>query len=149
MPFDPKLIRPDEPLLGPEGELQLPDDLRALAEELGDDAARLAKCFPPPRPTNRPAPLVGTSGRRVAAAAAVVGSSALALLLVVGFMLRPIPVHVAIQAKQQEQMAHSSPADKSIAPDTTVSLVDLSGPELEALLDLMERDSHSTASVSF
>lgn len=49
MPFDPRLIHPDEPPLGPAGELDLPEDLAALAAQLADDAAHLAARFPAER----------------------------------------------------------------------------------------------------
>ena len=46
MSFDPKLIHPDEPPLTPAGDIDLPDDLAALAEQLSDDATHLATCYP-------------------------------------------------------------------------------------------------------
>src|SRR5262245_47543276 len=45
MPFDPKLLHPDEPPLDEHGELQLPDELSALCEQLTADAAHVARCF--------------------------------------------------------------------------------------------------------
>ena len=49
MPFDPRIIHPDEAPLGPNGDLDLPDDLSALAEQLADDAAHLSARYPADR----------------------------------------------------------------------------------------------------
>ena len=48
MPFDPNIIREDDANF--EGDLKLPDDLALMAEQLGDDAVRLAAAYPPPVP---------------------------------------------------------------------------------------------------
>jgi hypothetical protein len=51
MRFDPRLIHPDDPPQKTGGELDLPADLAALAEQLSDDAAHLAARYPgPPDP---------------------------------------------------------------------------------------------------
>src|SRR5438045_679927 len=47
MPFDPKLVHPDQPPLSPDGELDWPDHLVALAQQLADDAAHLTASYPP------------------------------------------------------------------------------------------------------
>ncbi|HEX5105843.1 MAG TPA: hypothetical protein VFV87_18625, partial [Pirellulaceae bacterium] len=49
MPFDPKLIHPDQAPLFPDGEIDLPPDLAALGEQLRDDARHLAACYPADR----------------------------------------------------------------------------------------------------
>jgi len=150
MPFDPKLIRPDDSPLAPDGETQLPGDLCALARQLGDDAAQLAACFPaPPRVMKHPASSPATRGKRIATATAALSGSALIVLLAAIISLRQSPTSIAIQANGYEQTAQSSFATKSIDPDSAVSLVDLSSPELEALLDLMQREPQSPVSISF
>ena len=59
MPFDPRLIHPDDAPLGPDGDLDLPDDLSALAEQLSDDAVHLSARYPASRePQVALAPLV-------------------------------------------------------------------------------------------
>src|SRR4051812_20505473 len=50
MPFDPKIIRSDDGAVDPHTELHLPDDFSLLAEQLTDDANRLAACYPPREP---------------------------------------------------------------------------------------------------
>ena len=46
MRFDSRLIRPDDPPERSDGELDLPDHLAALAEQLADDSAHLARKYP-------------------------------------------------------------------------------------------------------
>src|SRR4051812_3221052 len=46
MPFDPNVIRPDEPPLTDAGDLLLPDHLAELATQLGEDARHLASVYP-------------------------------------------------------------------------------------------------------
>jgi hypothetical protein len=150
MQFDPKLIRPDEPPLAPDGEMQLPDDLSALAEQLGDDAAHLASCYPPPpRTIDYPTPSTALWRKRMAATAMMLSGSALVAVLAATIFLRQSARPVTSQAYQPEQPPQSSFTSKSIDPHTTISLADLSGPELEALLDLMEHEHQATISVSF
>lgn len=47
MPFDPRILRPDEPPLDENGELVLEGKLAELAGQLRDDAVRLAEVYPP------------------------------------------------------------------------------------------------------
>jgi len=59
-PFQPRLIHPDPAPADNEGELQLPDDLAALAEQLQNDVAYLSNCYPPAAPS-KAAPLPGAT----------------------------------------------------------------------------------------
>ncbi len=159
MRFDPKLIHPDEPPLAADGELDLPADLAALAEQLGADAAHLTATYPVGRIPTSPVP-VGRSPassptwKRVRDLA--VGAAAIAALWIAA---------VAWQPPQGEQpLVHTVPADSPAAlPAPTspvaaianpaasdvVSLAELSGPELEALLDMLDGDSARDTSISF
>src|SRR5437660_201191 len=89
MRFDPKLVHPDQPPLSPDGDLDLPDELAALALQLADDAAHLSACYPPSsrKPMARPAtarPRFATAA--VWSCAAVVAA---ALLALVGWQFLP------------------------------------------------------------
>jgi len=151
MRFDPKLIRSDEPPLAADGELKLPDDLAALAEQLGDDAAHLAACYPPARTANFPQPLPAWRRKRFAATTAMLCGSALAVVLVMAVVMWRSAAPIAIEANSNkpDRRPQSSFTSVSAGPHAAVSLTDLSSPELEALLDLMEREPGHTMSVSF
>lgn len=163
MPFDPRLIHPDEPPLRSDGELDLPADLAALAEQLGDDAAHLSACYPADR-----SPQVALAAELVQSAArikrqhwfrsaAVVGTG-LATVAALGISL-VIAARQAPQASRPRQpvaVAPASPSDPSPPSDSlpvsaaaTLSVGELSGPELEALLDLLDNEPRSMASISF
>ena len=146
MPFDPKLIHPEEPPLTPRGELDLPADLAALGEQLGADAAHLSRCYPAAqKQTARAAPYTKY-------AFAALGS-ALAALLVAALIWQSLPGRPAAERATLPLTADALPAaSPAIAtphhPDA-VSLADLSGPELEALLDLLARDPNRATTISF
>jgi hypothetical protein len=151
MRFDPKLIRSDEPPLVADGDLELPDDLAALAEQLGDDAVHLAVCYPPARTAILPQQSPASQRNRVAAAAAMLCGSALAAVLVTTVVLWRSAAPIANEAgsNKRDQAPQSSFTSASVGGHATVSLTDLSAPELEALLDLIDREPGHTISVSF
>lgn len=163
MPFDPRVIRSDD--LPPPTHL-LPPVLEALGQQLADDADLLARCYPaddplasgastrPPivRPPSRwPRPL---GGHRVAAAAVLL--VALGSVCAWQGLYRP-PGGPATQTAARPPQTSvrpvpQSPPDQAPLPrgaalPTTV-FQDLSGPEQEAVLDLLERDLYSSASLS-
>lgn len=89
MPFDPKLVPPDEAPVDSLGELDLPDELRELAAQLADDAAYLAERYPAGSTAatlTEPAPTVARSAprtrhwRAAAAAAATIAAVGLGAL---------------------------------------------------------------------
>jgi hypothetical protein len=171
MPFDPRLIHPDEPPLRPDGELDLPADLAALAEQLGDDAAHLSACYSADYDNADRVPQVALAAELVRSAgrikrhhwfrsAAVVGTG-LATVVALGISL----IIAAQQAPQTDGPSHPlaiAPVPRSERPLSTsaawvdplpaapaLSVGELSGPELEALLDLLDSEPRSMASISF
>jgi hypothetical protein len=172
MPFDPKLIHPDEPPLTPAGELNLPADLAALAEQLGDDAQHLAGCYPADAALRAEgvSPLRKSSSsqpRRTLAAIVLASGVTLASVALVGLAIafglmqdeagQPTR-HSLVQTPTSPPGTASPAAEPVVAPrvvspgpaPTTLSLGELSGPELEALLDLWpSKDQKSAASISF
>jgi hypothetical protein len=146
MPFDPKLIQPDDAPLLPNGEIDLPADLAALGEQLRDDAAHLATRYPA---TVQASPL---SVRRLRWSKISVLLTSVAATVLAGAVAMQLPLHrkatpkLAETPKLSESPQRGSPA---LAPaaipapvagsPTAVSLTELSGPELEALMDLWQR----------
>jgi hypothetical protein len=163
MPFDPKLIQPDAAPLLPDGEIDLPADLTALGERLRDDALHLARCYPAggavagasaAAPRSRPwkkMAVLATSGLATALAVVV----AVQVVGPLGNRRQTIPAadrgaeHQAVAATDTtattaaEAISGTSPA--------AISLTELSGPELEALIDLWQREPPSAegSSISF
>jgi hypothetical protein len=147
MPFDPKLIRPDDPPLTPNGELDLPSDLKALAEQLGDAAAYLAACYPPQHEIAQPVAAIPAWRRAVVAAtvlASVVLGAAGVWLAVPGAGGVKKADIAAIPGDSVATIPHDS-----VPVVSTVSLADLSPPEMEALLDLIEREPNQIGSIAF
>jgi len=157
MPFDPKLIQPDDAPLRGDGEIDLPADLAALGEQLRDDALHLAARYPAGAELTamrrEPAAAVRSrsdsgGGLRVWKKVAVLAGSALATVLagVVAVQLMDVPqsnprVAVAPGISVSEPgVAMPTEIPAPIAPAPTISLTELSGPELEALLDLWQRE---------
>ncbi|MCU0877770.1 MAG: hypothetical protein MUF06_08315 [Pirellulaceae bacterium] len=194
MRFDPRLIHPDEPPERADGELDLPDHLAALAEQLADDAAHLSLKYPAEPPAQlslaarlaREAEAVKRAGhaRRarllawlsVATVAAVAVSTSIVLLSAGNPAQSPRQLSQAVDAALSEatvpgQAVASRTArvphpprplggvpgepgpmlrEVSAGPGSAaLSLGDLSGPEMEALFDLLHRESPDVASVSF
>jgi hypothetical protein len=170
MRFDPKLIHPDEAPLAADGEIDLHDELAALAEQLRDDATYLAARYPATgnvspllRGTPNPSVRLKSGGakdpssrRRAAIVAGAVSGCALALALAVaGVWLMPGPLadmaegQAAIAATAVERPAAAAALVHPSSHPATVSLADLSTPELEALLDLWQEEPGRGISVSF
>ena len=165
MPFDPNIIRADDASF--EGDLKLPDDLALMAEQLGDDAARLAATYPPPVP----AVLAAVSRQEKAAQTrrtswltrSLAGTALAAGLVTISLVAsnsyqpqnanHPLPA-VAPSPASGTVVVHEAPAPTGSQPQkipvTPASwLGDTSGPELEALMDLWEQDQPAAGSLSF
>lgn len=164
MPFDPKLVHDDD--VNFEGDLQLPDELALMAEQLGDDAARLAASYPPPLPAtltvsrqNSILPSRDSSWvvRSLVGTALAAGLVTISLVALNSSQPRdanhadlavdnPLPAAGAM-------VVHDVPANRNnqpLVPVTPASwLGDTSGPELEALMDLWEQDQPAVRSLSF
>jgi hypothetical protein len=168
-PFKAQLIQPDDAPLLPGGEIDLPADLAALAEQLGDDAAHLARRYPADR-----APAVALSAELIESAARIKRRSRSRVAMLAGVSLASvalvaISVAVGLQDRRgpmpkRDSLVASPPAllpasgleapELSPLPVThaaagTLSVGELSGPEMEALLDLLNSEPKSVASISF
>lgn len=161
--FDPKLVSPAEAPLDAHGEIDLPDDLLELASQLRDDAAYLAAQFPAGAPTIAAEPVTRRRGwtRFVGIGAAV----AAALVLMISLAYRPAvgPVETASPAIAPPANTHRvaavephAPASRESVPAAsgpriqrlpwapTPALNEVSGPELEGLLDLWQNEQQVT-----
>ena len=162
MQFDPKLIRDDDANF--EGDLQLPDDLALMAQQLGDDAARLAATYPPPMPAVLASAGQVTPRRKNAWLMRSLAGTALAVGLVTISLValnsqQPPDVNLATPKIVDRSppagslVVHESPVTRSNPPTVPVTpaswLGDTSGPELEALMDLWEKDQPAVRSLSF
>lgn len=155
MPFDPKIFRENDADFDAAADLQLPADLALMAEQLGDDAARLAACYPPPVPAViQPAARLATpSSRRMSywlsrsLAGIALAMALVAISLVAPNAYRPRPGNDSMPAAVTEV---PSSLDSNRVPVTTASwLGDTTGPELEALMDLWAQENREKASLSF
>jgi len=164
MPFDPRIIHPDEAPLGPNGDLDLPDDLSALGEQLADDADHLSARYPADRQ-----PQVALAAELVQSAERIKRRSRRTSTLIVGAGLASVAaigLTVSMFALRNghpgaPDLAESPSASTSVdrldsvpvsfpAPSpTALSLGELSGPEREALFDLLQRDSNLGSSIAF
>jgi hypothetical protein len=153
MPFDPRLIQPDDAPLLPDGEIDLPPDLAALGEQLRDDALHLAARYQPGSAVGRELVQPASASRvrsRTWKKVAVLATSGLATVLagvldvqMLGSRQANPRVAVAPDAPQEnpsEPAAIPASLPTSIGSPPMVSLTELSGPELEALLDLWQRE---------
>lgn len=131
MPFDPRLIHPEEP----------PEDFDAVLAELGnqlrDDARMLAAKYPAKR-TSEKRPQ-GSPRRWWIAGAAV---AAVALTAVVVSLPRSQPEAHLVMPSAPEV----TPVSTNIA--VSAPLDDFTGPELEGVLDLLESQDDGRASLS-
>ena len=164
MLFDPKLIRPENAPLLPDGELDLPPELAALAEQLRDDSAHLATRYPAAR-NDLPAGKRSVAARRWIKIATLAASAAAALLVaaVVVEMFDVAARSPTVADRPANNTAKLAVPDRSLAApavpavppaahgSATISLTELSGPELEALLDLWHREPRAakSAGISF
>jgi hypothetical protein len=151
MPFDPKLIQAEEPPLAANGDLNLTPDLAALTEQLRDDATHLAALYPATIDTQarsaseRP----GRRHLQIRRPSALIASTIAATLAA---LLAGLAVfwHAPEATLQKHSPTPSTHFITSAAhSDTTISLTELSSPELEAFLDLMERSPDNALRVSF
>jgi hypothetical protein len=157
MRFDPKLIPQEKPPWTADRELSLPDDFTELGGQLQEEAARLAAIFPPKQCTVLS--VAGSASRfRSVAKRAVLSSLALVAIASAGVAVwrsgggQP-RTNDSAQAPILERgaAAPSSPgfSETTKSLGSGVSLAELSGPEWEAVLDLMESDSEPITGVSF
>ncbi|MEX2173410.1 MAG: hypothetical protein WD872_03555 [Pirellulaceae bacterium] len=161
MPFDPSYVHPDEPPLDARGDLALTDDLATLAEQLSDDAAHLARCYPAgtagsckiPGRVNPAKPLP----RRAGLAIAGVGLSCLGLVAAsISFALlggesAPPPANATnAQVTNGDAISDSAKVAIPATPSPVMlSVGELSGPEREALFDLLDDQPQRLTRVSF
>jgi hypothetical protein len=171
VPFDPKLIRAEDAPLNPVGEIELPDDLAELAAQLGDDAVFLAERYPANRrmaekfalPLVQPA---HSSRRRVWIAASALGllvTGALTALLSLGdrgdrtpiaeTAAKPAPSPVSVVTLPEltnpvAEPVRELPLVRPPAATPAMFLNGVSGPELEGLLDLWEKDGQQDSRIS-
>ena len=162
MQFDPKLIRDDDANF--EGDLQLPDDLALMAQQLGDDAARLAAIYPPPMPAvlasvGQVAPRRKDAWfmRSLAGTALAVGLATISLVAL--NTQQPQDANLATPKIVEQSpsagslVVYEPPVARLNQPTVPVTpaswLGNTSGPELEALMDLWEKDQPAVRSLSF
>ena len=149
MPFDPKIIAAEDPPLTAEGDIDLPADLTALGEQLRADALHLANCYP--GSLSKPIGIAAEKRRRFGRmlAATLCGSIVAASSIAFGVFHLGHPLLLQHLRSSSPGPAAQSSFVSSIAPSETISLSELSEPELEAVLDLMEREPSTPVSVSF
>jgi hypothetical protein len=159
MPFEPKLVQPDDAPLKADGEIDLPDNLAALGEQLRDDALHLAACYPAAgRELGLLSQTRAGSRSRSWTKIAVLVSTAAATLLVSVATIRQFSgpratrqtvsalaaIHTPAEASALDAARAADPASPALpvpaVSSTSVSLTELSGPEFEALLDLWQRE---------
>lgn len=144
MPFD--LIQPDDAPLRGDGEIDLPADLAALGEQLRDDALHLAKRYPAGAElTRQPEPARRLqSWKKIGVLAASAVATVLAGVVAVQLLDEPTAnPHLAtapVTSVPEPSVVTRPEVPATIASPPTVSLTELSGPELEALLDLWQRE---------
>lgn len=135
-------------------ELDLPDDLAMLAEQLSDDASYLAARYPAdsedqvelaketPRKTNR---RVST---RLMAYTALASVLVLALVFVPSQLQDPQNNTASIDVPHHAISPTIEPENYPVEVSPAVFLQDVTGPEMEGLFDLMEQDAQAHTSVS-
>lgn len=176
--FQPRLIHPDPAPVDLEGELQLPDDFAALAEQLQDDAAYLTNRYPAPLADE---PLGATAGLPSSARSlgATAGSSSsasptrrfallttaaatMAAALSIGLLAnRPahdsqssVPTQPTVgragDLPTAHTVAHQGPTLYDLDRSEPLLLLgDATGPEREGLLDLLQQTASTETGVSF
>jgi hypothetical protein len=149
MRFEPKLIRGDEPPLNAGGELDLPEDLAALGEQLGDDARHLAACYPAPSTANFIPRTIQRSWWRIAVASAAAVAIALTSIFAVNSRWHGQSLATISNDASTPQQPTGPTFVSTPVTTQAISLTDLSAPELEALLDLVEGQPHDAVRVSF
>jgi hypothetical protein len=156
MPFEARIVKAEEPPLVANGDLDLPPDLAALAEQLADDSTHLAASYPPtvaklarrasegffathPKSRRRTSILVATSASVAAGLAALLAG----FVALTQIPVSDPPVHSPAPSSPPQFITTAAPSE------SIISLTELSSPEVEAILDLMERTPDNTIRVSF
>lgn len=122
MPFDPKLIQPEDAPLDAIGELDLPDDLLELAAQLSDDANYLAERYPAERsklPPSEPLAPLPSSARNSRARYWWVAGAAAAIFAMLASTYRP--ANFAPQATRTVSDAGSLSASETATHNATAS----------------------------
>jgi hypothetical protein len=162
----------------PDGELNLPEDLASLASQLSSDSARLAALYPPgPRggvgvslpvreksPSRRPAGAGGASenarffGPALAVLLAVTGLGAAIWSWSGGSESRsawtaahrgaPAEYRIGPAPSASQGAGASAKAGSSATEETAAFVQELSGPELEGFLDLLEQQDAAASRLS-
>ena len=144
-----------------DSDLALPDDLAELASQLSADAERLSACYPAGKPNKVVVQTASTKSRMAFAASLVLG---LAVSVIGGAVITPswlpepaiergsvanIPTasEASLIAVVKLNQDNDTPLFES--ESSTISLAELSSPEIEALLDLWEREPNEAPSVAF
>jgi hypothetical protein len=165
--FDPRLISEADAPLDASGEIDLPDDLLEMAAQLGDDAAFLAARYPAPslavpvkevmaenvyaaRRLRSRGWFVAMLGGGVAAAALVAmtivtqptNEQAVATPAVVESAVNEVAVRETRPAVETSvsTTARSRPRIERLPWAPSAAIGEVSGPELEGLLDLWQSD---------
>jgi len=152
--FDPHYIPGEDAPLTASGEIDLPDDLLELAAQLQDDAAYLAEKYPAAGAEKVNVYVAPAAKRSALRWVAVAGFVSAALLLAVVVAPRSSNMHVGVP----EHVAVATPAapvsdvitDPPASPSgsrtvrlpwaPTPAIGEVTGPELEGLLDLWQND---------
>jgi hypothetical protein len=164
MSFNPNLLPGDEP----DFDGELPADFAALGEQLQSDATRLSSVYPACQPPTKLMQALASqsqpswSRRKVFA---VVTSAAAAVLLVVGLIAVAVsPDVLRIARDEPAAVPNSVPTlpDNSLVHVPTLpehadlqpvsfrpAVMDVTGPELEGLLDLWQEQPPVAGSISF
>jgi hypothetical protein len=170
MPFEPRLVSPDDEHWAEDAELDLPPDLEALTEQLRADAVMLAEHYPTQRSeTDAFAVRLAGSGRldvgrpnarRFVWWSAIAVAAATVLVAAAGWGIWQLASPVGGDTPQAAGKVDSGRGGRgldlaSASVDTAAGesenargavpgsaaetmLIHVSGPELEAVLDLME-----------
>lgn len=164
VPFDPKLIQPDDAPEDACGEIDLPDDLLELAAQLTDDAAYLAERYPAPSAEPLVAEVIAEAqpALRVVMRRWVAGASiAAAVLVAIGLSWQPfgqpqtpltevktpasepiIAASISAPASINAVSTRPGPRIERLPWAPTPAIGEVTGPELEGLLDLWQNDEH-------
>lgn len=172
MPFDPRLINPDDAPEDARGEIDLPDDLQELAAQLHDDALYLAARYPAkvareplpaevyvrndeppaPAPTRRRWLLIGggmAAALAITVALAYLPQSAPRAVALPATPTTATEVSLASTPSPRAEVPVSTPVRNSVGPRIerlpwapTPAMGEVTGPELEGLLDLWQKDEH-------
>jgi hypothetical protein len=156
MPFDGRLHKTAPAPLDEAGEIILPPELQSLAGQLTSAAVSLADDYPADRddPADAPIPKRRWLGIMMSTVGAVLVVTACTLLVIFAAGLAPHTPHTpfnknamntntlnenTIPVKRVESPLHITPA---------MALPDVSSPELEGILDVLEDSTGQTYSIS-